>query len=118
MGTLGLESIFIGNVCDSVNNPIGSCKTELSTYGDGFVFSSSIVQLSGFLLGNSVASFKTATNRVSCSPVNYRQNLRKIVSIHTDIVTVVFEDCGLSVGGILGASHDGGHKSNNEYNKL
>lgn len=63
MSTLWLESVFVRNVGDGVDDSVGTRERELPPDGDGFVLWAGVLQLTWFLLGNAVAGFKTENKK-------------------------------------------------------
>lgn len=55
MSALGLEAVLVSDVDDGVDLAVGTGVGVLSTDGDGLVLSARVVQLSLFLLSDSVA---------------------------------------------------------------
>ena len=64
MGSLGLESIFISNVCDCVDNTIISGVWVWSTDNDSFLISSDVLQLSFFLVRFAIAGLNAVNEKI------------------------------------------------------
>lgn len=60
MRSLRLKTVLVRNVCDGVNYPIGSRETETTPNLHHLVFRAGVLECSLFLLGNSIAGFKSA----------------------------------------------------------
>jgi len=63
MGTLGLESVLIGDVVDSVGDTIIAQEGERSTDGDGLILGSGVYQMTRLLLLRSIAGLHTVGER-------------------------------------------------------
>lgn len=65
MGTFWLESVFVSYVADRVLCTIRADISVLSTHCKGFVFGSCVLQLTLFLLSNTVAGFIAEKKRIN-----------------------------------------------------
>lgn len=63
MGTLWLETVLIGNIVHGVEFTIWASVLVCSGNLESFLFSSNIVQMSGFRAGLAITSFNAAEKR-------------------------------------------------------
>lgn len=108
MSALWLETILVGNIGNGVNGAIFTGVLECSLYCNGLLFSSYILYLSGFAVGNAMAGFVTAKYNSDFEETLKGEEgqifLRVIVSFHSNVIAVVFNDDGVFSVVVLGSS--------------
>lgn len=113
MSALGLETIFVSDVGDSVSDAIGADVAVLTTDGDGFVFGASVNELTLFGLGDAIACFVTVYKLIKITFRNVMRvylvaYLRIVVSVNSNIVQFALQDGSILICSLWGGKCDSG----------
>ena len=136
MGSLGLESVLVGDVVDGVLLSVSSDELVGSADLQGGVLQTDLLQLGGLSAGHTIAGlvpeerYKRDTNQQRAQEViqgsqsllsslnghlGSELNVHKVVSIDSDVVVLVTEDLG--VLGVIQGSGDGEGQDGGEDNQ-
>lgn len=113
MSALGLETIFVSDVGDSVSDAIGADVAVLTTDGDGFVFGAGVNELTLFGLGDAIACFVTVNKLIKITFRNVMRvylvaYLRIVVSVNSNIVQFALQDGSILICSLRSGKCDSG----------
>lgn len=111
MGSNRLETVLVGGVAHGVLDAVRAGVGELSAGRDGLVVGACVDHLAVLLGGDAVAGVVSVTKRGWAKErSHFPTDLRIVVAVDADVVTVVSDDygVGVSLGGGQGHGHEGG----------